>query len=354
MKFSIHKKLRLGLISFLIIGVAGVSFLLYRAIKDPGYEEEKVPLFSYNNKATADFTVYFKPNELYDTKSLSEDRIYITEFIDHIEARFNYEFSGDKAKDLKGTYHIIAKVQGYTTDRDENIMSIWEKDFILRPNKSFTIAGESKSIKEDVNINIGEYNEFASKILEASKISCQTSLTIIMNIKVEGETRVGRIEETISPSLMIPLNSSMIQIRGNRTIDQPGAIEETREVQLPVNKNKLIILGAIIGVALLGIVFLVFFTEGTSEDPYKKELRRLFKKHGDRFVALNNEISASHDDLYSVKSMDDLVRIADEIGRPILYKYSYDYRDINRFYVIGQDEIYVLDFGIMEFAEKSI
>ena len=52
--------------------------------------------------------------------------------------------------------------------------------------------------------------------------------------------------------------------------------------------------------------------------------------------------------------MDDLVRIADEIGRPILYMYSYDYRDINRFYVIGQDEIYVLDLCSMEFAEKSI
>ena len=90
----------------MIIGVAGVSFLLYRAIKIQVERRRKVPLFSYNNKATATLQYIFKPNELYDTKSLSEDRIYITEFIDHIEARFNYEFSGDKAKDLKGNFTI--------------------------------------------------------------------------------------------------------------------------------------------------------------------------------------------------------------------------------------------------------
>lgn len=354
MKFSINKKLRILLIVILIIVIGGVSFLLYREVKHPGFEEQKITLYSYSNKASADYSVYFKPNELYDAASMDEEQIYLTEFVDHIKANFNYEFSGDKDINLNGTYDIIAKVQGYTTDREDNIINIWEKDFSLVPEKSFKINGETKSIRETVDVSLGAYNDFVTRILEASKLNCQTSLNVIMNINIKGGTGEGEIEETITPSLEIPLNSSMIQITGNREIDEPGSIEETNQVQLPVNRNMVILYGVIIGVSVLAIAFLIFFTEiGTTKDPFEKELRKLFKKHGDRFVALNTEIAATYENTSAVKTIDDLVRIADELGKPIMYKYSSDYKDINRFYVVNEDEIYMLDLNDMLLKEKS-
>ena len=84
MKFSINQRLKIALIVVLVFAIGGTSFLLYRAVKHPGFEEQNVPIYSYNNKATVDFMVYFKPNELYNTKSMNKDQIYITEFVDHI------------------------------------------------------------------------------------------------------------------------------------------------------------------------------------------------------------------------------------------------------------------------------
>lgn len=355
MKFSINKKLRIVLIVVLIIAISGVSFLLYREVKHPGFEEQSVPIYSYNNKANVDFMVYFKPNELYNTESMNEDQIYITEFVDYIKADFNYQFSGDKAKNLNGTYDIIAKVIGYTTDRDNNVINIWEKDFTLIPSKKFTIDSETKSIKESVDIHLTDYNAFVKRILEASKVNCQTNLNVIMNINVKGDTGVGEIDETITPSLTIPLNTSTIEITGNREIEKPGAIESTRKVQFPVNRNMVVLYGGIIGVLVIGAIFLIFFTEGIlSKDPYEKTLKKIFKKHGDRFVALNTEITTSFENTSTVKSMDDLVRIADELGKPIMYKYSEDYRDITRFYVVNEDQIYMLDLSDMFVKEKSV
>lgn len=47
--------------------------------------------------------------------------------------------------------------------------------------------------------------------------------------------------------------------------------------------------------------------------------------------------------MYEVFSIDDLVRIADEIGKPIVYRYSEDKNEIQRFYVLNDMEVYYLD-----------
>lgn len=354
MKFSINKRLRITLIAVLVIAIGGISFLLYRRVKYPGVEEQKITLYTYNNKGSVDYRVYLKPNDIYNIDILDAGQIYITEFVDYINANFKYEFSGDKAAELKGGYRIIAKVQGYTVDNNDNIINIWEKNFIVIPSKSFDIDDEKKFIEESIDINLDNYNAFVTKVIEDSKVNCQTSLNIIMDINIKGKTGVGTIEDNLSPNIVIPLNTTMFEINGDTNIEDPGVIEETNRIQLPVNRNQVIAYGIIIAILASALAFLIFFTEVMKDkDLFKKKLRQIFKKHGDRFVALNNQISITYESANRVKSMDDLVRVADEIGKPIMYKYSSDYKDINNFYVIDEDEVYMLDLNEMYWEEKS-
>ncbi|HHV45366.1 MAG TPA: DUF5305 domain-containing protein [Tissierellia bacterium] len=354
MRISINKRLKIGLIAVLIIVFCGVSFLLYREANYPGFREEKVVLYGYNNAASVDYRVYLKENELYNSMYLDEGQIYITELVDNIDTTFRYEFTGDKPKDLGGNYNIIAKVQGYSTGKDNNIIIIWEKDFTLVPTTAFTIDSEKKVIEESLNITLQNYNDFASRILEATKIKCSTSLNVIMNINIEGDTGVGHIKETITPTMTIPLNTSMFEISGNTDIEKPGAIEETRQVQMPVNRKLVSIYAIIVSVLLLALGYVSFFTVSKLDnDPYKKQLKSIFKKYGDRFVALKSEIEATNEGIIPVNSIDDLVRVSDELGKPILYKYCPDYRDISSFYVVSEDEIYILSLRDMEFKNIS-
>ena len=343
MKININKKLKIGLVSVLVILIGIISFLLYKEIKEPGFEEQKKPVYSYNNKANVNYKVSVKPNKLYETNPLDEGKLYITEFADYINTTFNYEFVGERVADLKGNYSIIAKVQGFTGEA-EKIVNIWEKNFSIVNKKNFIIKDKNKSIQEEIKINLDEYNAFVKEIIELSKINCQTTLSIIMDINLKGDTDKGPIEELISPSLIIPLNTSMFQIGGNTNIEKPGAIEETIKIQLPVNKNKITLFGIIIGVLSIALIYLIFFTvPAPTKDPLEKTLKQIFKKHGDRLVALNSDSSIIGISTNLVKSIDDLVRIADEIGKPILYKYSPNYKEIKRFYVIDRDDIYILD-----------
>lgn len=263
-------------------------------------------------------------------------------------------FSGERDADLKGNYSLTAKIQGFVGE-DDKIIYIWERDFPIIENKQFTIKSSSRALKEETNINLEEYNTFVKEIIEISKINCLASLTLSMDINIQGETDKGSIEETITPSIVIPLNTSMFQISGNTELDIPGAIEETTQIQLPVDKKQVALFGIILGFLLLGLIYVIFFTNATIKiiDPLEKKMRKIFKKHGDRLVALNSDLASPDISTYRVKSIDDLVRLADEIGKPIMYKYSSDYKEMDRFYVIHEDEVYILDINDALGNDKS-
>lgn len=340
MKIKINKKLKTAFVLAFIVCISLCSYLLFNELSNPGFEEQKSKLYSYNNKGSINYTIFLRPNDLYEGHSLGQGKLYITEFVDSIDANFTYEFSGDSDTELNGSYRIIGKVQGFTEDK-EKIINIWEKEYQLTRNKTFSTVNKSYNLNENVKIDLDEYNDFVEGIIKSSKINCDTALTLLMEINIKGNTEKGPFEENITPSVVIPLNTLMFEITTNN-IEKPGAIEETIQVQLPVDKGQVIFYSIIIGILSLGLIFLIFFVKtAPDKDPLEKELKKIFKKHGDRLVALTNEPTVT--EVRSVRSIDDLVRLADEINKPILYKHSDDYKELNKFYVINDNETYVFE-----------
>ena len=343
MKIKINKKLRISLISVAIVLSFLTVFLIYSKVYNPGFEEQKIPVYSYLSNGSINYDVYLKPNNLYKSNKLEEGKLYISEFVDYIDTNLKYEFNGETNADIRGEYNIVAKVQGFTGE-GEKLLNIWEKDFPITKYKLINTNDGKVSINENIKLNLTQYNAFVEEIKESSKINCDTSLTLLMNVNLNGDTDEGNFKEAISPSLTIPLDESMFAITGNNIIDQPGTIEKISQVQIPVNKNQVILYGIILVFLIIALIILIFFTEiESSKDPLEKELKKIFKKHGDRLVALSSNIQTK--EFLIVKSMEDLVKIADETEKPIFYKYSDDYKEINKFYVFNRNEIYVLDLG---------
>ena len=111
-------------------------------------------------------------------------------------------------------------------------------------------------------------------------------------------------------------------------------MEEAVRVRVPVDYGKVYTLTGGSVLLILSLLFLLFFTRGTEPDAHEKLLNQIFKKHGDRMVALISEVSRSYEFQYEVKSIEDLVRISDEVEKPVLYQYQDDRNGICRFYVL--------------------
>nr|WP_312576626.1 DUF5305 domain-containing protein [Sedimentibacter sp.] len=351
MKLNINKNLKITLISIITISILLTIYLIYNKVYNPGFEEQKNPVYSYINKGSINYSVYLKPNNLYTGKIMDEGKLYITEFVDYLDTNLKYEFTGDRAADINGKYNVIAKIQGFIGE-GEKLINIWDKNFTLIPYKSINSNNGKVSINENIKLNINDYNAFVKEIKESSKINCNTTLTLSINVDLTGLTDKGPVKESISPNLIIPLDVSMFEITGNSIIDQPGTIEETIQVQLPVDKKQVIIYGIIMFILVTALTILIFFTQlAPIKDPMEKELKKIFKKHGDRLVALNTDIII--EDSIIVKSIEDLIKIADEKGKPILYKYSDNYKKINKFYVSNDDEIFLFKLEYADIYEQT-
>ncbi|NMA03965.1 MAG: DUF5305 domain-containing protein [Clostridiales bacterium] len=343
MRLKINKKIKVVLIVLMVIAIGICSSQIYRELKIPKFAERKDPVYTYDNKSFMNYEVFLKPNRLYDKASQGEGEVYITEYVDFIKAKLNHEYKGDKSAAISGDYSIAIRAKGFISERDK-ITDVWEKSFPIIEHEKFEAHGDVFNINKEIDIELDEYNEFVREIIETSKIKCETALDIIMDVNLKANVAEGEVEETISSDLVIPLNVLMFNIGGNNEVKKSGSIERTEEIQLPPDKNKNIKYGVTAGILLLGLIYLIFFTvPAVAKDPLKKELDRIFRKYGERLVALDNDFEHTGDNVKMVKAMEDLIRIADELEKPVFYKYSDDYKEIGKFYVINQSDTYAWD-----------
>jgi hypothetical protein len=357
MRLVINKKIRLIALSCIILFIILVSFLLFNSIKSPGFKDEKISLYNYKNNANVDYKVSLKSNALYsDGTTLGEGNIIFSEFIDNIKASFRYQFEGERPADINGDYEIVALVEGLTgTDKEQKI--IWQKNFPILSKENFDSKDKIVSIDKEVAVNLEEYKSFAQSVIVSTRVDPQTRISVVMNVNLKATTDKGVIYKKASPSITMPLNSNYFEIAKNQTQEKSEGIEEIKKVQLPVNKKMVTFYSIALGVLVLALVYTAFFIAGIeSTDQQEKELKKIFKNYGDRMVALSDKAVFTSEQYYSVWSIEDLVKISDEIGRPIMYKFSGDIKAIKQFYVCDDKFIYIFNVGerIIECEVSSI
>lgn len=321
-----------------------MAVLIYYEYRIPHYQEEKIALYKYFIKSDINPQVSYFPNLLYDAENPPVGSIYITNFTNVINTSFQYQFFGEQTANISGNYQINAEVEGYTGEK-ETYKTIWKKIFILLPETSFQENNNKLTIQEEIPIKLEDFNNFANKVAEVSKVNSQVKLTVYMDVSLNAQTQHGIIEERANSTMVIPLNTNYFEITKNIPPEKQSAIEETRQVQLPVNKNLIIIYSVVFGIMLILLLCTIFLTVGTEKDNFTKSLNKIFKKHGSRLVALNSSIPESFKDYNNVKAIDDLVRIADEIGKPIMYKYSAAPKEITQFYVWDENQLFIFDLN---------
>jgi hypothetical protein len=194
--------------------------LIIKDAKIPEYKEEQIPVFTYKQKGDIQYEVYLKPNILYEQPSLGEGNIYITEFVDTIEASFSYAFDGERISGIRGECEIIATVEGFSdlsanekSNASGDTKTIWKKEYILWPKTITQVQKKSDSFSKKVSIPFNEYKNFSNEVQTLSRVSLSTRLLVTMNTTLTAETDQGPIIEANSQALIIPLDENSFEIR---------------------------------------------------------------------------------------------------------------------------------------------
>ena len=341
-KRQLRRNIRLGSIIILCIVISAITtILLLKEYKYPGYVVKKVPVSSYESQGKVNYSVFLLPNSLYDQKSLGEDQTYLSSLVDYIDPTYTYSFTGERPAAITGTYEIQAVLEGYLGDKDK-ISTLWQKQLTLLPPTSFSVKDKKLNITQKMPLKLVDFNNLIQRISDETKIKPLSKITVSMNVVLSAKTDQGVLQKKSTTSLEFPLSGNYFTITKDQAQSKPEVIEETQKVLKPQNKILLVSLGLLTAAALIGLGILLFGTEGMviEKYAYTKELKKIFKKHGTRLAALDSELTAAGEQQSIVHSIEDLVKISDELGKPIVYKYN-DLDEISRFWVIDDNRFYV-------------
>lgn len=341
----INNYLRIGLVAIITIAMISISYFIYITYKDQKYVEKKHLLYSCTNKADVYYDVVMIPNEIFNEENIKGSSLYVTKLVDYINTTFKYQLNSQDIVGVKGKYNVKAVLEGYIMNDDGGKRSIFKKDYIIQPETSFEGNDKVISFENKNPISIKNYRDYAISICRELGLNFNNKLTVVWDAEVEVKTPKGTVNEKITPVMEILLSDNFFEVKGSLSQEKESKIEETKK-EVAANYTEKIIISWFAQIISIGVLFLlIFFTKPiVIKDPIQKKLNLMLKEHGSRMAVLNGELPVTPNELIEVSSIDDLVKIADDIGRPVLFNNNYP-EEIPKFYVVDKGNIYFFDLA---------
>ena len=294
-----------------------------------------------------DYTINLKTNSIYDTNTLKPPAAPLTtvppsfdlaakpavttavapavlkpgqtafiNLIDKMTVNFGYQFAADKpVNNLKTTVDIVAVLEAPQS---------WSKTFPLLS------TSRSGNIAVNFPVDLSGYTQLLSSIRTETGTSPDTyNVTVTANIHTTGSTQFGPIDETYSPAMKGTVKNNVLTWDKELTAAKAGAIKQTATVNnpakilgltIPVARTLFVVLSCIFAFFLLGLAVFYFMHRGPAPSEFEQKLQKIKKTYGPRIAESNGDLSEKSEVSVSMNSIEDLIKIADELGKPVVHQ----------------------------------
>ncbi len=282
-------------------------------------EEVEETVYYCIQEALIDYSVYTLPNDLFTNRRLGPGRAYIAGLTDYIALDFEYRFFGEREAEISGEYDATATLAAYTA-QEEHL--VWEKAYQVLPRQYFSLTGSDLTITERIIVPFSDYLAFTEYVKEETGYNpSELKLTVNCNVSMIAETEEGAISETLVPEMIIPLKGNTFTVEGSLAEEIEGGITQTHIVTGTGVIGIAQLLPLIVLLSILALTYVQFATVPALDEQKKEvpDVNGLLKKHGDRIITTANGVSSIPEGAVVVVSFEELLKLADEIDKPILY-----------------------------------
>ena len=345
------------LLVFILLSVASALFM-YNTHTIPLEETVITPLYTYTNRGTYSYIASLKPNTVYENRTTlkpGEGPVY-RRITNEIAVNFTYTFEGSDSANL--TIHCNVSTYVETPK--------WTKRISELPIETINTFGTEAtvSINNISPINTSSIQDLIKAVQADTGISISVYSTIIkIEMSIKAETNESSINATFSPELKMEFQSSrdegdIISISGLEYSDS-DMITKTETIYHSWVESQRYISYILSTVAFFGLVITTWaYMRTRPHKPLKPE--KLFED----FIAPYEEIIAETIQEPSVEkpglapvtkiiveTMEDLVKIAEILGKPILHTYEPPENHI--FYVFDGTTRYEFATTVSSMAERK-
>jgi hypothetical protein len=274
-----------------------------------------------------------------------------TRLIDKMNVTFSYQFLSDQAvNDLNTEVNINAVIED---------PGVWSRKFPLLQ------TSKSGNFSLTFPVDLATYIALLQSIYDETGVSSNSyNISISAVLHTTGETKFGKIDEVFSPSLKAAIAGNIAQWNKNLTTNQPGFIKATSIISNPqtyfglsaVWSRTLSAIGGIIFLILCGLSLVLYFKmKPARRSQTEQEADRIRKKYGVRLVEALNYAPSEGEKTLSLGSMEDLIKVADELSKPIIYQPPDSIRVMYAYFVLDGSTRYqyLLEAGLREPEKKA-
>lgn len=283
---------------------------------------KKEQIYIYTNKFNYDYKVNLIKNKYMEDSQTKNQTVFVTDLMDTTTLNLNYEYKADKNTNLQGEYSIIGKMEViYTRDGEEQ--KIWKDEDTLVETKQINETTDNLKIQEQLDIDLKDKNELLYDFEQQMGMSIDARYYIILNIKLNTEIEEKVVEVEYNPMVQIELADKTTKILGENNKEETEYVSKEYEI---TGGNKIFnIVISLVGIVIAIVIFKYlskFRTANVVRNEFRQELNRILKICQDKIVQVDTKPITTPEDTVTVKDFGEIVKVSEELFKPILYYYD--------------------------------
>lgn len=347
-KKIIDKRLKVVLILLLSILLSSLLGLIYIELYIPDFIQERKEIFTYKDNISLSAETMLIDNCLY--KENISPELIITHYIDYMNIYYSLDYESSIKQSIRSEYRIKYIVEGYTKD-EKGDRIIFSKEYY--PIGDYPIY-QSGKFSGEVRFDFHEFKEFVEFISNNADIGFSSRIRIQFLNSINAVNEFKEIKHDSLAELIVPLDESYFTIEGNKSIDFEDNHNKEKNIKIGPDIKIVQILGtASLMISILLLIAILKFKGVNKKNLRANMIKKIFRKYGNIMVAVDRLIITSDYRMINVSSIKDLVRLSDEIRKPIMYTRKQKMVDIDEFYIHDNTTVYLYRIIITDKKKKG-
>ena len=336
-KNRIRKSTKYICIIFSIIIIVTSVFSIISSLSKENIKTRTKNIYQYRNKFSYDYKVNLRKNKYINNNvDVSNVQAYVTDLMDTIDLNLKYEYLADKESELNYKYSVIGKTQVFYV-KDGNEQKIWEEEETLLEEQSNVNTGSSIELNEKIVLDLKSKNSLINDFKKEMGMTVNAIYTVELRLNLNTEIEGKQVDVNLNPNVQIELAEKTSRITGENNKEDTQYI--SKEYKVNSKKNLCVILSDMLAI-LVAFAILKYVAKSrvtnTIKDDFRQELNRILKVCDDKIVQISTKPIDNDDNVVLVKDFGEIVKVSEELFKPILYYYDIDNEEASFSVVSGQ------------------
>ncbi len=326
-------------IFLLIILIVLLTITIY--IDSTIYKKEIDNSIIYEEKGQITHQVCLKENDYINEKCSFENRSFITNLIDYINLKIDYQFSASSF--LNYSYNYTVLVNSLAVEKGESSKILYTKEETLKES-AYNGTSSLIIIDDTIKLDYQKYNNIITSFKKNYVVALDSKLDVKVIINVLGESK--EINETLSNTYTlnytIPLAELTVNINDENTkINNESALIQYKDKTDIYEKYHMLalILYIIDFLYLLTIILLIIIFIPRRQE-YNKKIHKILKNYDDIIVKVKKMPDLKKLNIIEVNNFEELLNAQTSLNKPIIY-FETSHKDSSSFIITNDSYAYL-------------